>query len=117
MQARQARLALLRDFERTTLTLANFCALKGLTPEALTPLLDAARQEAAEAPPPRPLDDRRGPPGAGRGEHPNDRPNTRPNTGQDARPNDRPGTRGPGRLNDRPNERGPGRPGGRPTHR
>ena len=114
MQARQARLALLRDFERTTLTLANFCALKGLTPEALTPLLDAARQEAADAPPPRPLDDRRGPPGAGRGEHQNERPNTRQNDG----PNVRPANRGPGRPNGRPgNPGGPGRPGGRPTGR
>ena len=129
MQARQARLALLRDFERTTLTLANFCALKGLTPEALTPLLDAARQEAAEAPPPRPPHDQRVPPGAARGDRPADRPGQRPaaragdraddrtNDSHSDRPNDRPGNRGPGRLNDRPNERGPGRPGGRPTHR
>ena len=50
-QARQARATLLRDFERTTLTLANFCALKGLTPEALTPQLEQARREAADAPP------------------------------------------------------------------
>ncbi|MDH4392321.1 MAG: ProQ/FINO family protein, partial [Aquabacterium sp.] len=51
MQARQARAALLRDFQRTTLTLANFCALKGLTPEALNPQLEQAKKEAAEAPP------------------------------------------------------------------
>lgn len=63
MQARQMRAALLRDFQRTTLTLANFCALKGMTPDALQPLLDQAKKEAAEAPPPsqRPFDDRRGP--------------------------------------------------------
>ena len=82
LQARQARLALLRDFERTTLTLANFCALKGLTPETLTPQLDQARREAAEAPPPRPLDDRRGPPGPRR----DDRNDPRPDGRRDARP-------------------------------
>jgi len=62
-QARLARATLLRDFQRTTLTLANFCALKGMAPEALTPLLEQARKEAAEAPPQqqRPFDDRRGP--------------------------------------------------------
>jgi len=81
LQARQARLALLRDFERTTLTLANFCALKGLTPEALTPQLEQAKREAAEAPPPRPLDDRRGPPGPRR----DDRNNPRPEGRRDAR--------------------------------
>ena len=51
-QGRQDRAALLRDFERTTLTAANFCALKGIVPEALDALLEAARREAAEAPPP-----------------------------------------------------------------
>ena len=56
-QERQARLALLRDFDRTTLTMANFCALKGMKPETLAPLLAQARLEAAEAPP-RPVDDR-----------------------------------------------------------
>jgi len=59
-QERQSRASLLRDFERTTLTLPNFCALKGLTPEALNPLLELARKEAAEAPPPRAHDERRG---------------------------------------------------------
>ena len=62
LQARQVRLALLRDFERTTLTPANFCALKGLTAETLEPLLVQARREAAEVPPPRlwQPDERRG---------------------------------------------------------
>ncbi|MEJ6005000.1 ProQ/FinO family protein [Paucibacter sp. AS339] len=46
-QARN-RAGLLHDFERTTLTLPNFCALKGVTPEELPGLLDLARQEAAE---------------------------------------------------------------------
>ena len=46
-QARN-RAGLLHDFERTTLTLANFCALKGVSPEELPGLLDLARREAAE---------------------------------------------------------------------
>ena len=63
-QGRQERTALLRDFQRTTLTLANFCALKGMAPEVLNPLLEQAKKEAAEAPPappPRAFEDRRGP--------------------------------------------------------
>jgi len=59
LAARQARAALLRDFQRTTLTPANFCALKGMTAEALNTVLEQARQEAAEAPPQRLHDDRR----------------------------------------------------------
>lgn len=51
-QARRTRQQLLRDFERTTLTEANFCALKGIDPAALAALLDQARREASEAPPP-----------------------------------------------------------------
>ncbi|MFY7864088.1 ProQ/FINO family protein [Roseateles sp.] len=46
-QARN-RAGLLHDFERTTLTLPNFCALKGVSPEELPGLLELARQEAAE---------------------------------------------------------------------
>ena len=49
---RQQRAALLRAFETTTLTPANFCALKGLEPGALEGLLAVARRERAEAPPP-----------------------------------------------------------------
>lgn len=91
MQERQARAALLRDFQRTTLTLANFCALKGMTPEQLNPLLEQAKKEAAEAPPMQPRfgDDRRGP-----GPRRDDRPGGR----HDGRPGGRPG----------------GQPGGRP---
>jgi len=59
-QQRRNRAQLLWDFERTTLTEANFCVLKGTTPEALPGLLALARQERAEAPPPAPRrDDRR----------------------------------------------------------
>ncbi len=50
-QQRYNRAGLLHDFERTTLTLANFCVLKGTTPEELPALLDLARKERAEAPP------------------------------------------------------------------
>lgn len=48
---RRNRAGLLHDFERTTLTLANFCVLKGVSPEELPGLLDLARAERAEAPP------------------------------------------------------------------
>ncbi len=52
-QQRRNRARLLRDFEATTLTLPNFCVLKGLAPDELPPLLEQARAEAqAEAPPP-----------------------------------------------------------------
>ena len=49
-QQRRNRAGLLYDYERTTLTLANFCALKGTTPEELPGLLEIARKEAAEQP-------------------------------------------------------------------
>jgi ProP effector len=49
---RRKRAALLRDFENTTLTPANFCALKGIAPTALDALLETARKEARERPPP-----------------------------------------------------------------
>lgn len=65
-EQRRNRAQLLRDFERTTLTPANFCALKGVAPEELDALLELARREAQERPPMperRPFDDRRGPRG------------------------------------------------------
>ena len=144
LQARQARLALLRDFERTTLTLANFCALKGLTPETLTPQLEQAKREVAEAPPPRPFDDRSGPPGPRRddrnGPRPEGRRDARPpaaahgegqadnrgNAGGDARGDNRreprsdprAAPRAEGRPDNRPQApRSTGRPGGRPGGR
>lgn len=40
------RAQLLRDFETTRLTAANFCALKGIDPAALDGLLAQAREEA-----------------------------------------------------------------------
>lgn len=54
-QQRRNRAGLLHDFERTTLTVANFCALKGVAVEELDGLLAIARDEARQAPPgPRP---------------------------------------------------------------
>jgi sRNA-binding protein len=51
LQRRRNRATLLRDFERTTLTEANFSALKGLSVEELHSILERARADAAEAPP------------------------------------------------------------------
>lgn len=51
-QKRRNRAQLLRDFEKTTLTRANFCVLKGLPESDLDRVLEIARKEAAEAPPP-----------------------------------------------------------------
>ncbi|MEO8081604.1 MAG: ProQ/FinO family protein [Caldimonas sp.] len=50
-QQRRNRATLLRDFEHTTLTAANFCALKGVDVDALEGLLTIARQEAQERQP------------------------------------------------------------------
>jgi len=62
-QQRRNRAQLLWDFERTTLTEANFCVLKGTTPEELPGLLEIARKERTEAPPAPPREARRdGPP-------------------------------------------------------
>lgn len=47
-QERRQRASLLRDFETTTLTPANFCALKGIPPDQLDGMLAVARQEAEE---------------------------------------------------------------------
>lgn len=55
--ARRQRFGLVRDFERTTLTRANFCALKGVAEDQLDGLLATIRQEIAEweaSHPPRP---------------------------------------------------------------
>lgn len=52
LQQRRNRAGLLRDFERTTLTRANFCALKGVADDELDHLLAVAREEAAHPPAP-----------------------------------------------------------------
>jgi hypothetical protein len=48
IEQRRNRAGLLRDFERTTLTRANFCALKQVGDDELDGLLEIARREAAE---------------------------------------------------------------------
>jgi ProP effector len=55
-QARRDRAFLLRAFETSSLTKANFCALKGVTETELDAQLELARQERAQRPPmpPRP---------------------------------------------------------------
>jgi len=47
-QQRRNRAGLLHDFQTTTLTKANFCALKGVPVDELDGLLEIARGEAAE---------------------------------------------------------------------
>jgi len=92
-QQRRNRGQLLWDFERTTLTEANFCVLKGVVPEELAGLLEIARKERAEAPPAPPRDARRDDrrPGGGRpeGRGPR-RPEQRPEGRRDPSRGDRP---------------------------
>ncbi|HSI57449.1 MAG TPA: ProQ/FinO family protein [Ideonella sp.] len=110
-EQRRNRATLLHDFERTTLTPANFCALKGITTDELEEFLGIARQEAAERAAQAPAFERErgGPPRdhsreRPRGEHPRepqDRgrrggPPPGPRQGQGPRPNAGPGN-GPGR--------------------
>ena len=68
-QQRRNRAGLLRDFETTTLTRANFCALKGVAVDELDGLLEIARTEAQERarqqPPPFERPRRPGPPHGG----------------------------------------------------
>lgn len=92
LQQRRNRAGLLHDFQITTLTRANFCALKGVADEELDGLLEIARQEAIEDQ-------------ARRANRSEGRPEGRPGQRPDQRPNQRPGDRrGPPR-GDRP--RGP----------
>lgn len=60
-QQRFNRAGLLRDFEITTLTRANFCVLKGVAEDELDGLLEIARAEAAERARQQPVFDQRGP--------------------------------------------------------
>ncbi|MCI1191718.1 ProQ/FinO family protein [Calidifontimicrobium sp. SYSU G02091] len=78
-QARRARAQLLRDFERTTLTAANFAALKGLAPDALQAQLELARREAAER---AALPHARGPGGPGHPAHGGRHPGRRDGRGR-----------------------------------
>ena len=130
-QERLARQTLLRDFERSPLTLNNFCVLKRLSPELLTPMLAQARKEAAENPPPpqRAAEEWRG--GAA-GQQRRDgsqggQRDARPGPRRDGpvRPEDRPaGNRSeprndarPARNDARPDTRPAGAPGSRPPGR
>ena len=99
LEARQRfnRAGLLRDFERTTLTSANFCVLKGVASDDLDGLLAIARRERDEAPPAPvqgPRDARRPPPGPGSDERARDgaRP---PRRDHDDRPRPQGGARPP----------------------
>ena len=122
-EQRRRRAGLLRDFRATTLTKANFCALKRITPEELDQQLVLAEQEmkaAWEAHPAGPReahgrDDRRrdgprdGPPGGPREMH-------RDGPRDTARPPREPRTdaRAEGRTDDRPAR--PPRPPREPQH-
>lgn len=110
--ARRERASLARTWRHSTLTKDNFCALKGLTPEALDALLAQAEREAAEMPPPPP----RGPRDDRRDDHRNDRRGARPDGRQDGR-QDR--ARGPAaeRRADAPRGPGPGPGRGPRDHR
>jgi ProP effector len=95
-QGLRDRANLLRDFERTTLTAANFCALKGLTEEALQAQLTLARTEAAQAPA---QPDRRP-------HHPGQRPGQGPHGRRDQPPGQRRDQRGEQRGDQRAEPRG-----------
>ena len=102
IQQRRNRAQLLWDFERTTLTEANFCVLKGVVAEELPGLLEIARRERAEAPPAPPREARRD------DRRPEGRGDRRPGPRADGR---RDGPRGERREGGRPPQ-----PGRRPDH-
>ena len=89
--ARRDRAALLRAFETTTLTPANFCALKRIAEADLQAALALARQERAERPP-------------------EPRPDQRPDPRNDTRPPDNRGARFEGRREGGERGEGSGRP-------
>lgn len=108
-QQRRNRAQLLWDFERTTLTEANFCVLKGVVAEELPGLLEIARKERTEAPPAPPQDARRDGPR---------RDDRRPGGGRpEGRGERRPDQRSEGRR-DQPKREGgrPPQPGRKPDH-
>ena len=114
-QERRNRVQLLRDFDTTRLTAANFCALKGIAPDALEAILAQAREEAKQdALRPRP-EGRRDHRDAPRGEH-----RGGPREGQGRAPR-APGAEGAPREGRGPRREGGreggGREGGRPDNR
>ncbi|WP_374661830.1 ProQ/FINO family protein [Inhella sp.] len=97
LAARRWRLDLLRDFETSSLSRPNFCALKKVPEAQLDALLAQAREERSNLPPPSAH------PGRGR-------PEGRPNGRTDARPVGRTGIRGEGRPQGRPGAQTDARP-------
>ena len=114
-QERRNRAQLLRDFEGTRLTAANFCALKGIDPAALDGLLTQAREEAKQdALRPRPegrRDHRDAPRGERRGGSREGQPGGRGPRPAGAEGAPREG-RGPRREGGRPDNRSPRKPQG-----
>ena len=95
-QARRDRAGLLRAFETSTLTRANFCALKAVPEDTLDAVLAQARQEREQFPP------------AARNDRPEGRPERapgRPDQRPPGRGSDHPGGRGAPRQADRPGDR------------
>lgn len=113
-QGRRDRADLLWAFEHTTLTPANFCALKGIAPESLDSLLEVARKEAAERAAQPPRREGFGGRGGDRGGERGGRAefgSGRQERGPGGRPDRGPGPSRPEGGGGRP---GGGRPGGRP---
>lgn len=104
-QQRFNRAGLLRDFETTTLTRANFCVLKQVADEALDELLEMARRERAEAPPVAPMPAPREPQRRPQDERRPPRHSQGPQDRKVDRPSDRPSDRPPGRPPSRPRTR------------
>lgn len=95
-QARRERATLLRDFDRSPLTKANFCALKGMAVATLDAQLTLARQEAAEWAAAHPVPPRREGGDEGR-DHRNPRDRREPRAPRGAGPRDERHDRSPGR--------------------
>ncbi len=110
---RRQRASLLRDFERTTLTPANFCALKGLNVAKLDEQLALARKEAADAPARAPEGQRAN---ERHGDRPQERGHERTNERHAQRPHERGGERSADRRDTRPDGRGGERRGGGPRN-
>lgn len=114
--ARRERALLLRAFETSTLTRANFCALKQIAEAELEALLERARAERQERPPQPPRDARHDPRQDHRQDHRHDPRRNGPPQGPPQGP-----SQGPQERRDRPERRPdrgprPQRPGGGKPH-
>jgi len=110
---RRQRFSLLRDFETTKLTTANFCALKGIAPEQLDGLLDQARKEAQEdAARPRRPEHGHGRPGQGPGRRDGERRDGERGPRREGGRNEGPRANAGGRRDDRGRPQGPRGPRG-----